>query len=274
MRPMTKTESFSGAKNPAHPEKNEDALIDVPGKFYGVVDGATSQIEVRPGITGGQLVAQTIAQYFEIADPTLPPAEHVPLLTQAVRAAVGAWSHPPDVKPPCAVFAVYIPHHEVVLRVGDCHIRIDDTQCLGRSAMDDWQYGFRAAVTRGRTGLGATTITEELERGTYQQAFAPLLAVQGFFLNHATDPLGFGAISLNTVPTKFIEVIPVGNANRLVLCTDGLFEAPESVEEGMVALARRRARDPLLCEEAPYAGKGFLPNSPFFDDTTIIVLER
>ncbi len=220
-------------------------------------------------------MAHTIAQYFESADPTLLPAAHVPLLTHAVRAAIGLWPYPSDVKPPCAVFAIYIPYHQVVLRVGDCHFKLDDTQCLGRSAMDDWQYGFRAAVTRGRIALGATTMAEELERGTFQQAFAELLAVQGYFLNHPTDPLGFGAISLNEVPTKFIEVIPVGNAKRLVLCTDGLFAAPKSVEDGLATLARLKAADPLLCNTpGAYASKAFPPKSPFFDDTTIVVLER
>lgn len=81
-------EAFSQAKRPGEPERNEDALVVIPGRAYAVIDGATDRSGRRyDGATSGQLAARAVAAALQGVFGGVEPARFDPATTVASATA-------------------------------------------------------------------------------------------------------------------------------------------------------------------------------------------
>lgn len=87
-------EAFSQAKRPGEPERNEDALVVIPGRAYAVIDGATDRSGRRyEGATSGQLAARAVASALHALFGAIEPArfDTATTLTAATSAIAGEY---------------------------------------------------------------------------------------------------------------------------------------------------------------------------------------
>ena len=253
------------------PELCEDRVVITP-HFAAVIDGATSSAPLASGKPGGIVAAEAISAVIQTMPATITAAEFVKQATTAVYEATGAW--PDESKNrPCAAVAVYSAHHQEVWRVCDCHIRLDDTYYDGEIEAGRIPYTYRSAIVRARIALGQMTVEDERNRPVNQQPFWPFVEVQNVFLNHPTDPMGFGAINGLTVPEKFIEVFSTKGVKQVVLCSDGFFNPAPTLQEALVDLERLRTEDPMLCYQVN-GSRPFPMGGKYFDDVSYIRLEQ
>ena len=86
-------EAFSQAKHPRCPERNEDALVVIPGRAYAVIDGATDRSGRRyeGGASSGQLAARAVAAALHaMCGAVRPPEFDAVAVIGAATAAIAA----------------------------------------------------------------------------------------------------------------------------------------------------------------------------------------
>ncbi len=264
---FTVLEQFCEGKG--QPEACEDRLVITP-HFVAVIDGATSSAPLASGKAGGIVAAEAIARVVQTFPADSTAETFVKLATQAVFEDTGHWPDESQNRP-CAAVVVYSAARQEVWRVCDCHIRLDDKVLDGEISAGRIPYTYRSAIIRARLALGQTTVEIEQARPTNQQPFWPFVEVQNVFLNHPTDPMGFGAINGLPVPEKFIEIHSTKGVGEIVLCSDGFFAPAPTLAEGLAELARLKREDPLLCLQVN-GSRPFPMNGRFFDDTTYVRL--
>lgn len=253
------------------PEACEDRLVITP-HFVAVIDGATSSAPLASGKAGGIVAAEAVARVLQTLPADCDAASFVKLATQAVHEDTGHW--PDESKNrPCAAVVIYSAARQEIWRVCDCHIRLDDEVLDGEIAAGRIPYTYRSAIIRAQLALGQTTIEKEQARPVNQQPFWPFVEVQNVFLNHPTDPMGFGAVNGLPVPEKFIEVYSTHGVTEIVLCSDGFFTPAPTLTEGLAELARLKVEDPLLCLQVN-GSRPFPAQGRFFDDTTYVRIRQ
>jgi hypothetical protein len=253
----------------ASPDANEDRLV-VTSDFAAVIDGATSSGKID-GVAGGIIAAEAVAETIRALPADATPEAFVERATRRIADRIGSLDD--RLARPSAAVALWSRARREIWRVGDCHFRIDDAECIGDKPLDRLAYGFRCAVLRAELALGLTSMERERQMPVLDQPFRRLVLVQHAFANLAEDdPLAYGALDGRPVPAKFIEVSPASSAGEIVLCSDGFPRPYASLDEGLDALARLRAEDPLLIRD--YLGsRPFPAGSAFFDDTTYVRLK-
>jgi len=253
----------------ATPAANEDRLV-LTDDFAAVIDGATSSGALH-GVAGGIVAAEAVAEAIRALPAEATAWEFVELATRRLAERIGALD--PMLARPSAAAVLYSAARREVWRVGDCHFRLDEREHNGDKPLDRLAYGFRCAVLRAELALGRTTLEREQARPVLEQPFRPLILVQHAYANLAEDdPLAYGALDGRPVPDKFIEIHPIGDISEIVLCSDGFPGAPATLGEGLEALRRLRADDPLLIRD--YLGsRPFPAGSAYFDDTTYVRLK-
>lgn len=152
-------EAFTEAKDPAHPETNEDRIVVLPGRAFAVSDGATDKSGKRHGgLTGGQIaaatVAETVARLAFDAGPAPAADELVERLSRSLRHHYVIHGLQAEAEgDPLARFsatlalALAVPGGWRFYRIGDSGIRLNGTETLlEESALDPVYSTFRAAL--------------------------------------------------------------------------------------------------------------------------------
>lgn len=106
------------------------------------------------------------------------------------------------------------------------------------------------------------------------------LAVTTCWVNKPYDSFGFAEIHYESSPSAFLEVYPVPEAtNEIILASDGAVVSPNGaygpsrVSDMLAAIADLKSIDPYCLDCCPY-WRGSLPESQYFDDTSLIVLRK
>lgn len=152
-------EAFTEAKDPAHPETNEDSIVVLPGRAFAVSDGATDKSGKRwNGLTGGQIaaatVAETVAQLAFDAGPAPAGATLVERVSRSLRRHYVAHGIEAEAAgDPLARFsaslalALAVPGGWRFYRIGDSGIRLNGTETLlAESGLDPVYSLFRVAL--------------------------------------------------------------------------------------------------------------------------------
>ncbi len=137
---------FTQAKDARRPEDNEDRVVIVKGRAYGVIDGVTDKTGKRfDGLTGGQIAARLIESTLQraVRDCPVESLDGQTLIGrinedfQAAfrRMGVGVSSDAPAVVPLAAqlVLALILPSRVRFLLVGDAGLRINGSEVVRQS---------------------------------------------------------------------------------------------------------------------------------------------
>ncbi len=152
-------EAFTEAKDPAHPETNEDRIVVLPGRAFAVSDGATDKSGKRHGgLTGGQIaaatVAETVARLAFDAGPAPTGTELVERISRSLRRHYVTHDLEAEAEgDPSARFsaslalALAVPGGWRFYRIGDSGIRLNGSETLlDESTLDPVYSTFRAAL--------------------------------------------------------------------------------------------------------------------------------
>lgn len=171
---------------------------------------------------------------------------------------------------PCLTFAFVDAAQRRVIRVGDCHITIDDRALPGTNAVDDVLGPMRALVVEmAVTGQGTASGTGDPGRDAIQ----PWLKQAATSLrNHPDSRFGFGAIDGGFVPDRYVEEFSIGpNKATVSVLTDGYLAPARERAEAEARLRDALLRDPLMIDAAQTKGRS--PGADSFDDRAFLSVE-
>lgn len=265
---MNVIESYVAGKHP-DPVRCEDVVADA-GDLVAVIDGVTDKgglpfVYAGRPVTGGRFAARTVADAIANLTAGTPAVDVVAEISDALAVAVAAQAGElPDHDRPGVSLVVYDAELEVVWRVGDCGLRIDEAAHLGGKRIDEVTSDFRAAYL---------ATFDDADDGTGREVIMPLLRRQAALANRPGE-FGYGVVNGTTVPSVFVEVFPVpSSAREVVLATDGYPALPATLADAEAELARRLAADPRGVAELR-ATKGLSPGLRSFDDRAWVRLRR
>lgn len=282
---MKKVTEFIAAKD-GNPQNCEDA-ITVTASFACVVDGATSKTKRMWGRkTGGQKAAQIICETLDSIpkDEVVNKVELFGLFTVKIgelyrqqdslfeTVEKNPWERM------TASAVVYSKHHRQVWMVGDCQCLIDGKLFLNSKDVDRVLAETRAfilelEIMKDRNTKEAEKIAE-LRRNDPGRAFIyPLLAEQSYFQNSPEpNAYSYGVIDGFQLDECYIKTIEVGNAEYIILASDGYPQLFPTLEETEANLKSLLAEDPL-CFRKLKSTKGVLPGNDSYDDRAYLKLK-
>jgi glycerophosphoryl diester phosphodiesterase len=177
-----------------------------------------------------------------------------------------------------ASVVVYSRHHHQVWMVGDCQCLIDEklflnTKEVDRVLAETRSFILELEIMKDRNIKEADKIAE-LRRNDAGRAFIhPLLAEQSYFQNlPEPNVYSYGVIDGFPLNERYIKTIDVGNAEYIILASDGyprLFPTWEETEANLKSLL---AEDPL-CFRKLKSTKGVLPGNDSYDDRAYLKLK-
>ncbi len=265
----TVDEIFVESKQPGR--ECEDAIV-VTDDLVAVIDGATdSTSAVFGGRSGGKFAADVIVQALQHMASPLSPRTFADRMTDALATAVeaAAGTLSPATRRPAGSVVCLVPAARQVWRIGDCHVRIGETQHLGTKRVDDAAYGFRAVINSALAARGVA-----LERIVAEDpgaaASRPLHDLQQHLAN-TTGPWSYGCVNGQPVPEQHIEVlaVPPGPC-RVVLTSDGYPVVRPTLKESEDELARLMASDPAGIGDLWQMGKPLKPGGRAMDDRAFV----
>lgn len=282
---MEKVIEFIAAKD-GNPQNCEDA-ITITDSFACVIDGATSKTRRMWGDkTGGQKAAQIICETLNTIpkDKVVNKVELFDLFTEKIgefyrreenlyeTVEKNPWERM------TASVVVYSNYHRQVWMVGDCQCLIDGKLYLNAKNVDQVLAETRAFVLeleimKDRKTKEAENIAE-LRRNDPGRAFIyPLLAEQSYFQNSPEPNVySYGVIDGFPLNERYIKTIDVGNAEYIILASDGYPQLFPTLEETEANLKSLLAEDPL-CFRKLKSTKGVLPGNDSYDDRAYLKLK-
>lgn len=257
---------------------NEDGLVVTPG-FAAVIDGSTSKLpaDEAPVPSTGRCAMLAVAA----AVRTLPREADLPSALHHLTAAVLA-AYPDEAarrqalrsaphRYTCSA-AIYSAARREVWLVGDCQCRVGGRTYTHPKAIDALLTEVRCDAVRYLLAHGHTR--EELLHRDLGRAFIlDALREQTYFQNDIStaNPFAYPVIDGTSIAPERVAIVPVGEARRLVLASDGYPVLYDTLAETEADLRRRLQRDPLCIDELP-ATKCWVAGQRSFDDRTYLGL--
>ncbi len=211
-------EAFTEAKDPAHPETNEDRIVVLPGRAFAVSDGATDKSGKRHGgLTGGQIAAatvvETVAQLAFEAGPAPTGTDLVERISRSLRHHYATHGLEAETEgDPMARFsaslalALAVPSGWRFYRIGDSGIRLNGTETLLDESMLDPVYStFRTALWHRFVAKGLSV--DEVDRR------ARLRLVEG--AAHPSDDAGLVAEARADAVDRVVQRFPSLDAGEV-----------------------------------------------------------
>lgn len=270
---MKLLEEFSQGKRAG---ASEDRVVVTAAHAF-VIDGASDPTGLAvEGLSGGEWVAEAVAQACRRIPSHADAVEAVSLLTAEVRARLERCA--PELlqagrrRPFCHLVAYSAARREV-WRLGDGHLRVGRSVHLGSKEVDDVAYRFRRAVLLGRLAAGEDLeMLAAIDPGT--EAAAALYAVQHLFQNAPADSLlSYGCIDGTDVDPGHLEVFSAAAGEEVVLASDGFFDLSGSLADAEASLEAAVTSDPLSVGEPLWRfGKGPKPGYLAPDDRSWVRL--
>lgn len=248
----------------------EDVIVTTTD-FMAVIDGATSKTCPKlAGMSGGRFAAQVAADTIRALAADIDGHSTINQITQRLRTATASYMDVDAVgeKPACCL-AIYSRARREIWRVGDIGILQDGAESFLPKSIDDVTSSARAAMIEALLREGETVGSLQADDKGRQFIF-PLLQRQHLFANRAdAGNFGFGVMNGDTVPDKFVDVIPAAGAQEIVLASDGypfLFATLAQSEEKLAHVLRD---DPLLYK-IHRSTKGMQAGQVSFDDRSYL----
>jgi hypothetical protein len=251
---MIVSESHLEGKAPG--QKCLDEIV-ITERWVAVVDQSTPKSESEPNLVA--VVRQRIESLDAAA--SWPPAALVNWINEGVaRVQENAQYRP------CTTIAVVDAKDRNVIRVGDCHVMIDDDAHEGVNPVDAVLGPARSLVTEILKYESPNV--EALVHGR-NEILGWLRRAGAVLRNHPTSPFGFGALDGAPIPGRFVESFPVpAGARRVAIMTDGYPVPRLDLAEAENELARLLRADPGMLSAA--ATKGVPPGGVSFDDRAFV----
>ena len=253
-------EAFVGGKAADNASECEDVLV-LSEHYVAVIDGMSSPLRRNNERPSGKRFAHAVGT----AIATLPPDCDAVAATDAISAATSGVSSGHS-GPSGAVAAILSLTRREVWRIGDVHVRIDDSYLPGSKHVDEIGTQYRAVVNHSALLAGAS-LHEIRANDPGLAALAPLLKGMEHLANRACE-FGFGVLNGTTVPRDFIEVYSAPETPcDIVLATDGFLSAAPTLDEAESALRHALSGDPACIGlELRSMGKAITPGAHFPDD--------
>lgn len=251
---------------------NEDRLV-ITEHHVAVVDGASDHMqETIEGVSGGEWVAETVAEALKRLPERIDAEGAVEAATAAVAEGLSQLaSHlsAAGARRPFCHLVVYSRHKNQVWRLGDCHVRVGETVMRGSKKVDEIAYSFRRAVNLAMLKEGADEEHIRAQDPGGQAAHA-LQSLQHNFQNLPPhEPLAYGCIDGTPVHPGHIETFDVKEGDEVVLASDGYDCITTDLAAAEESLAQDRHRDPLAVLEPMWRqGKPVRPGAEAADDRT------
>lgn len=260
-------------------DRCEDGYVSTP-HFAAVVDGSTSKVAVagtslpsKPSKTGGRLAMETVCGIIKTLSPMATLHD---LVAQASAALRTLWPEGAEseaaLRPTCSA-VVYSACRREVWMIGDCQCRFGGITHTNNKVIDDTLAQIRADVLHYWLAAGCSV--ESLRQNDRGRTFIyDALRTQTNFQNitDAGNPFRYTVLDGQTVDETTIPVIPVGQADKLILASDGYPLLFDSLTETETYLKDCLQTDPLCIDRHP-ATKGLTAGNVSFDDRTYLLLD-
>lgn len=254
---------------------NEDAIAQSSdGKLIAIIDGMTNAEGAQLGsTTPGRYAAQTLANHIRANDSTMTFAQACEAWQHALKEArkIAASTHALSAEQTrMGAFIVAYNHTQgEVWRLGDSHVRINDTQYLGSKEIDVVTSDFRAAYNYARLAAGDSP--EALRaQDPGREAAKALYRAQGHLANH-DGPYGYGVLDGGRpIPARYQEIWPLPARATVILCSDGYPSVQATWSEAETELDRLIKEDPLGLQQLRYMGKATRPENTHPDDRSYV----
>ena len=265
---MNIIEQFSIGKRRGTP--CEDGWVVTPD-FAAVVDGSTAKIKIASGQESpGHLAMRLVCEAIENLPANTSMEEALPILSRCI--ADDSTYAANNYRPTCSA-VIYSHSRKEVWFIGDCQAR-----------WNNQNYKYDKLVDRILTDIRCRAIHYYLEHGYTEEdirkedkgrAFIfDALREQVYFQNDPNpyNPFRYPVIDGQPIAPENVAVIPVGNANEIILASDGYPELFDSLDDTERHLQELLDKDPLCIKENP-ATKCLVTGNRSFDDRTYLRLE-
>jgi len=258
--PRGMVEAYVGGKRPNRP--SEDVLV-VTADYVAVIDGMSSPLRSGGQRASGRAYAMAVAEAITALPSRISARDAVTRISGALTELDVDHSGPAG-----AVAAICSLRMRELWRVGDIHVRINESSYPGSKRVDQAMAGFRAAVNQGLLlqGVSADRIRDE-DPGL--AAVAPLLKVQPSFANHV-GPFGYGVLNGQPVPEPYVEIFPLHVGDEIALASDGYLGPRKTLSDAESELARLVRADPLSVGPLWEMGKSLADGADAPDDRTYV----
>ena len=261
-------EQFSIGKRRGTP--CEDGWVVTPD-FAAVVDGSTAKIKIAPGQESpGHLAMRLVCAAIEQLPAETSKEEALVILSKAIAAdTTYAEAH---YRPTCSA-VIYSRYRKEVWFVGDCQARWENQTHKYEKSVDHILTEIRCEVIHYYLQHGYTE--EDIRQEDKGRAFIyDALCEQLHFQNDPNpyNPYRYPVIDGQPIDPEAIPALSVGNAEELILASDGYPELFNSLDDTENALVEILEKDPLCINENP-ASKCLVEGNRSFDDRTYLKLE-
>lgn len=241
-------------------------VIGVLDGFVVVLDGVMSKEKVLyGGMTAGRFATEVVMGALRELEHTVTAREAVDLVSARLQASIVEECGSFPLHPPGCQLAVFSVARCELWRVGDVHLRVNETVFEAPAPpFDAIAAAFRAALLETLLAEGLSP-ADLIERDVAREALLPLLSRQDLFANDTTEHrLGYGVINGTTVPDRFLSVIPLPRGAEVVMCTDGYLSSRGTLAEAESELQQLLEADPLVFR-AHQATRAAVPGGSFDD---------
>lgn len=261
-------EQFSIGKREGTP--CEDGWV-VTSDFAAVVDGSTAKIKIAlgqesPGHLAMRLVCETIKKLPAEAtkEETLQALTRVIAQDQTYKGT--------DYRPTCSAVIYSRFHHEIWF-IGDCQARWSGKTHKHEKLVDQILTDMRCRAIHYYLQHGYTE--EDIRKEDKGRAFIfNALREQVYFQNDPdrSNPYSYPVIDGQPIASDKVPVFPLGDAQEIILSSDGypkLFDSLEATENWLKEVL---LKDPLCINENP-ATKCLVEGNRSFDDRTYLKIK-
>mgnify|MGYP000130359537 CR=1 FL=1 len=265
-------ESFTCGKL-MRPELNEDGYVVTPD-YAAVVDGSTSKLPpgaARGPKSSGRLAMETAVDTIRRLPPQATKADVVGRLCAAIASiAPPQAEHHPEYRPTCSV-ALFSAAHKEVWLIGDCQCRWNGETHTHPKNVDAILTRIRCDVIRWLIAQGKATADDLLRHDCGRAAIFEALRLQTHFQNdpNRNNPFRYTVLDGLPILPDDVPSLPVGNADQLILASDGYPQLADSLAESEAILRQLLDKDPL-CYTLNPATKGCYAGQASFDDRTFL----
>lgn len=241
-------EQFSHSKYGA-PARNEDAIV-ITNDFAAVIDGATdvSGITVN-GMTPGRYASQTIAQALTEMPANIDGYDAFKFLSDFLKANKIKKDLPANFNPFC-VAAIYSVNRREIFYIRDIQIKLNGVSMGGEIPALEPITTYRQTYLNAMIANGAS-VDDLLKDDPFHVLLCDLCDYTPALLNNAESRSGWGVINGETIPEKFIEIIPVPEGSDLIMTSDGYPVIETTLQESENRLKQILDEDPLLIGKYP-----------------------
>lgn len=271
--PFVVEESFLKGKQ--SPQTNEDGIV-ITSDFVAVIDGATAKSSyLHEGKKTGRLAMELVSEAIREFPADIDAAEALRRITEKIRRFYVKHGLLDELKTEpgkrfTANGVIYSCARNEVWQVGDCQCIIGNLYSPNEKEIDAIMANARAAVNEVAL-LGGTTMEELKAHDVGREFIYPFLQKQALLQNCPIEGQRFAFPVFDGFPIRMeqVNIFPVGDAEEIILSSDGYPHLYSTLRESECYLAEVLAKDPL-CMRLYKSTKGMKEGNSSFDDRAYV----